>query len=210
MTVVKICGIRTLADAVAAIEAGADYLGFNFYSRSPRYIAPQVCAAITTTLNKQHREVRLVGVFVNSDKGEISSILESCGLDLAQLHGDESAEFCAAVGERAYKALRGAPNGAAESFARATAPALLLDAAHTGAYGGTGMPADWAAAAALAERFPLFLAGGLSPENVGAAVRQVRPWGVDVASGVESSPGEKDAARMRAFVKAVRSAEHRD
>ncbi|HEY2981958.1 MAG TPA: phosphoribosylanthranilate isomerase [Anaerolineales bacterium] len=206
MTIIKICGIRTLTDALAAIEAGADYLGFNFYRQSPRYIAPQDCAAITALLKKEHPEARLVGVYVNSSEAEINAIMESCSLDLAQLHGDESAAFRASVGERAFKALRGAPNGAVESFARAAAPAFLLDAAHKGAYGGTGTTTDWAAAAVLAKRYPLFLAGGLNPENVGAAVRQVRPWGVDVASGVESSPGEKDAGKMRTFVAAVRSA----
>ncbi len=134
-------------------------------------------------------------------------ILEICALDLAQLSGDESPELRASLGDRAFKAFHGAPDGQAHSYARAYAPAFLVDGSAAGSYGGTGVAADWSAAAELAKAYPLMLAGGLRPDNVADAIRQVRPWGVDVASGVEARPGQKDADKMRAFVEAVRSAE---
>jgi phosphoribosylanthranilate isomerase len=204
MTHIKICGIKTLADALSAIEAGADYLGFNFYPNSPRFIRTGECAEITVVLKKERPEVRLVGVFVNLPVQEINTIMGMCLLDLAQLHGDESPEFRSAVGDFAYKAFRGVPVAGVSSYARGEAPALLVDAQVKGAYGGTGATADWSAAAELAKEYPLLLAGGLKPENVAEAVRRVRPWGVDTASGVESSPGRKDAGRIKAFVQAVR------
>jgi phosphoribosylanthranilate isomerase len=150
-------------------------------------------------------------VFVNSPVDEIRNILEACSLDLAQLHGDETPEILNAFDGKAFKAFRGVPHNI-NGFARENAPALLVDAAVKGSYGGTGVTADWSAAAELAKRYPLLLAGGLTPENVAQAVRQVRPWGVDVASGVEvpphlggkAAPGEKDASKMKAFVQAVK------
>ena len=214
MTIIKICGLKTLPDALAAIESGADYLGFNFYAKSTRHIEVEACAKITPVLKREHPEIKLVGVFVNSPVDEIQHILKTCSLDLAQLHGDETAEMVNALGGNAFKSFRGVPphlNG----FARGSAPAFLVDASVKGAYGGTGVTADWFVAAELARQYPLFLAGGLTPENVADAVRQVRPWGVDVASGVEvplqlggkAALGEKDAVKMSAFVKAVRRLE---
>ena len=141
--------------------------------------------------------------FVNASVEEIRATMETCGLSLAQLHGDETPEMLNALDGKAFKAFRGVPvdvNG----FARSEPPALLVDAAVKGVYGGSGVTADWSAAAELAKKYPLLLAGGLTPENVAEAVRQVKPWGVDVASGVESAPGEKDASKMKAFVQAVR------
>lgn len=207
MTIIKICGIKTLEDARVSVEAGADYLGFNFYPKSPRFIQPEACAAITAVLKNEHPAVRLVGVFVNSPMDEVRSIMDSCTLDLAQLHGDETAGFRAQLGMRAFKAFRGVPDGEAEAFARTEAPAFLVDSSVKGAYGGTGTVADWRAAAELARKYPLLLAGGLRPENVAEAVRQVNPWGVDTASGVESIPGLKDEAKIKAFVAAVRQVE---
>jgi phosphoribosylanthranilate isomerase len=206
---VKICGLKTLPDTLAAIEAGADFLGFNFYAKSVRFIELEVCAEITSVLKRKHPEVKLVGVFVNSPVDEIRNILEVCSLDLAQLHGDETPEMLNALDGKAFKAFRGVPHSV-NGFARENAPALLVDAAVKGSYGGTGVTADLPAAAELAHRYPLLLAGGLTPENVAQAVRRVRPWGVDVASGVESAPGEKDAVKMSAFVKAVKRLETRD
>jgi phosphoribosylanthranilate isomerase len=204
---IKFCGLTSLADALSAVQAGADYLGFNFYPRSPRFITQPECAGIAAELKQRHPQVRLVGVFVNASAAEIASAMRDCALDLVQLHGDESPEFLAAVGPAAFKAVRGPTNGSARRFVRETPPAILLDAAVDGAYGGTGRTADWEAAAALARELPLLLAGGLRPDNVGQAVRRVQPWGVDSASGVESRPGSKDEAKMRAFVAAVRAAE---
>jgi phosphoribosylanthranilate isomerase len=203
MTKIKICGIKTLNDALAAIEAGADYLGFNFYPKSVRLIEKQACTEITAVLKKEYPHIKLVGVFVNSSVEEVKDILDTCSLDLAQLHGDETAETLNELEGKAFKAFRGIPENI-NGFARDDAPALLVDASVKGAYGGTGVTADWNGAAELAKRYPLLLAGGLTPENIADAVSRVKPWGVDVASGVESIPGEKDAAKMKAFVKAIR------
>lgn len=202
MTHIKICGITSLEDALAAIDAGADYLGFNFYPASPRYITPEACTQITAVLREKHPQVQLVGVFVNMPVDQIKTIMTDCALRMAQFHGDESPGMLASLSGRAFKAFRGVPVNVT-GYARGEAPALLIDSSVKDAYGGTGVTTDWVAAADLAKRFPLLLAGGLTPENVGEAIRQVHPWGVDTASGVESSPGKKDAARMKAFVKAV-------
>ncbi len=207
MTEIKICGIKTLAEAMVAAAAGADMLGFNFYPKSVRFIDPEHCAQISSALRHEYPSVRLVGVFVNASLKDIERTLDVCGLDVAQLSGDESAEFCAALRGRAFKAFHGIPRDACERYARTSAPAFLVDGAAGGAYGGTGVAADWSSAARLARIYPLLLAGGLKPDNVAEAISRVRPWGVDVASGVESGPGEKDPGRMRAFVDAVRSAE---
>lgn len=206
MTIVKICGIKTLKDAQAAIGAGADYLGFNFYPKSVRFIEKSACAKITSMLKHEYSQVKLVGVFVNSPVDEVKDILQTCSLDLAQLHGDEPPEIFSQLAPHAFRAFRGIPESNA-GYERNEVPFMLIDAAVKGVYGGSGVTADWAAAAELAKKYPLLLAGGLTPENVADAVRQVRPWGVDVASGVESAPGEKDAEKMSAFVKAVRGAE---
>ncbi|HET9905842.1 MAG TPA: phosphoribosylanthranilate isomerase [Anaerolineales bacterium] len=206
MTKIKICGIKTLDGALAAIDAGADYLGFNFYPKSPRFIEQQTCADVTSVLKKAHPHIKLVGVFVNSSVEEIKEILDLCSLDLAQLHGDETVEFMESLPEKSFKAFRGIPANV-NGFARVEPPALLVDASVKGVYGGSGVTADWDAAAELAKKYPVLLAGGLTPENVADAVRRVKPWGVDVASGVESAPGEKDAGKMVEFVKAVRVAE---
>lgn len=209
MTVVKLCGLTSLADALQAVEAGADLLGFNFYPPSPRSITPAACARITAELRRQGARVRTVGVFVNLPPAQVSAILDACGLDLAQLHGDESPAELEALGERAFKALRPASvNELAEAVQhyrpRTSAPAYLLDAHRPGLYGGTGQEADWSLAAGLAHEAPLLLAGGLHPGNVSAALDQVRPWGVDAASGVEITPGRKDSHKVQAFVHTVR------
>jgi phosphoribosylanthranilate isomerase len=162
-------------------------------------------------------------VFVNSPVDEIKDILQTCHLDLAQLHGDETPEMLSAFNGKAFKAIRLSSTESAEAsvypFIQSVAniryplqqfalsPAMLIDAAVKGVYGGSGVTADWTAAAKLAKKYPLLLAGGLTPENVADAVRQVQPWGVDVASGVESAPGEKDAGKMEKFVKEVKRVE---
>lgn len=206
MTKIKICGIKTLTDALAAIDAGADYLGFNFYPKSPRFIEKQACAEITSVLKKEYSHIKLVGVFVNSSVEEVRNIMETCSLDLTQLHGDEAPEMLKALNGKAFKAFRGIP-GSVDGLARSKPPAFLLDASVKGLYGGSGVTADWEGAAELAKKYPLLLAGGLTLENVAEAVSRVKPWGVDVASGVESAPGQKDPSRMRAFVQAVRDGE---
>ena len=207
MTKIKICGIKTVNDALAAIDAGANLIGFNFYPKSPRYVEVGHCRGIMSTV-RQIGRVTCVGVFVNSSVAEIRATMETCGLSLAQLHGDEKAEMLSELDGKAFKAFRGVPESV-DSFARQDAPALLVDASVKGVYGGSGVTADWDGATELAKKYPLLLAGGLTPENVAEAVGRVKPWGVDVASGVESAPGEKDPNRMKAFVRAVRE-ESRD
>jgi phosphoribosylanthranilate isomerase len=203
MTKIKICGIKTAHDALAAMDAGADMLGFNFYPKSPRYIGVGQCRDIMSVMRK-YAHITYVGVFVNASLAEIRATMDTCALTLAQLHGDETSEMLNSLYGRAFKAFRGVPESL-NGFAREDAPALLVDASVKGSYGGTGITADWKSAAELAKQVPLLLAGGLTPENVAKAVRQVRPWGVDVASGVESAPGVKDPAKMRAFVQALKS-----
>ncbi len=217
---IKICGITTLDDALAAIDAGADLLGFNFYPRSPRYIEPAACATLVTHLRQRGEQATLVGVFVNVAPDAVAACLDACNLDYAQLHGDESPEALAALGPWAFKAIR--PVNTEEAKRQALRylppvldgydtlvsdplrPAFLLDAMVPGQFGGSGQVADWEMARVLARRWPLLLAGGLRPDNVAAAIEAVQPWGVDVASGVEASPGRKDAAKMRFFIEVAR------
>jgi phosphoribosylanthranilate isomerase len=217
---VKICGITTLDDALAAIAAGADLLGFNFYPRSPRYIEQANCAELVNHLRERGEQVTLVGVFVNTAPQAVAACLDACNLDYAQLHGDESPEDLAALGPWAFKAIRpanteeakrqvlrylpAAPDGYDTLVADPPRPAFLLDATAPGQFGGSGQVADWDMARVLARRWPLLLAGGLRPDNVAAAIEAVQPWGVDVASGVESNPRRKDPVKMRAFVEAAR------
>jgi phosphoribosylanthranilate isomerase len=216
--IIKICGIKTLEIALASVEAGADMLGFNFYLPSSRYITPEDCAEIVTGLKtqvssrkRQATSFLMVGVFVNEKPQRVREIMETCNLDLAQLAGDEPPKDLASLDGKAFKAVR--PNSLAEAddllekFGLGQAPALLVDAYVKGAYGGSGEAGDWALARQLAKQAPILLAGGLNPENVAAAVTAVDPWGVDVASGVESSPGVKDPAKISAFISAARSAE---
>ena len=214
---VKICGLRTYDEAMAAIEAGADLLGFNFYKPSPRYITPWECMRLQVKLQialqgMVSRQIIMVGVFVNYGATEAALILGDCNLDLAQLSGDESPEDMAALGEKAFKALRPTSSeelerAVAEYPRRSGSPSWLIDAHRSGLYGGSGQTASWSLARQLAVQTPILLAGGLTADNVGIAIRQVHPWGVDVASGVETAPGCKDAAMMAAFVQAAERAE---
>ena len=211
---IKICGIRTFDEAMASVEAGADMLGFNFYPPSPRYITPGDCMRLVVRLETALREhigqVMLVGVFVNAPAKFVYAVFRDCHCDLIQLSGDEPPEMLNTLGARAYKALRPeSPAALAEAVTRShrptVTPAWLVDAYRPGQYGGTGQTADWGLASQLAAHSPLLLAGGLRPDNVGEALRQVNPWGVDVASGVESSPGVKDIQKIQEFVRAVRA-----
>jgi len=202
MTKIKICGIKTVTDALAAMDAGADMIGFNFYPKSPRFVEVGMCRNIMSAV-RQNGRAKCVGVFVNASVGEILATMDTLGLNLAQLHGDETPEMLIALDGKGFKAFRGIPESV-DGFARSESPAFLVDASVKGLYGGSGVTADWIGAAELAKNYPLLLAGGLTPENVAEAVRRVKPWGVDVASGVESAPGEKDAGRMKKFVQAVR------
>lgn len=202
MTKIKICGIKNVNDALAAMEAGADLIGFNFYPKSPRYIDVGKCRDIMSVMQR-YGHITYVGVFVNATVAEINATMDTCGLSLAQLHGDETAEMLSELDGKAFKAFRGIPESV-NGFARSESPAFLVDASVKDLYGGSGVTADWDGAAELAKKYLLLLAGGLTPENVAEAVSRVKPWGVDVASGVESAPGKKDPSKMKAFVQAVR------
>jgi phosphoribosylanthranilate isomerase len=206
---VKICGITCYEDAQVAVEAGADLLGFNFYARSARYIDPLSAARMIEAIQARRAPVKMVGVFVNSQFEEIITIMDECGIDLAQLSGDEHPETLVALGDRAFKALRlKDAAGLAQSLQcyqpNISPPAYLVDTYRPGEYGGTGQTADWALARSMAESYPVLLAGGLTLENVELAIQQVHPWGVDVASGVEESPRRKDPARLAAFIKTAK------
>lgn len=204
MTKIKICGIKTINDAVAAMDAGADLIGFNFYPKSPRYVEVGMVRNIMSVVRQDGR-AKSVGVFVNASVGEILATMETLGLNLAQLHGDETVEMLNQLNGKGFKAFRGIPENV-DGFVRSEAPTFLVDASVKGVYGGSGITADWDGAAELAKKYPLLLAGGLTPENVAEAVGRVKPWGVDVASGVESAPGKKDPRKMKAFVREVREA----
>jgi phosphoribosylanthranilate isomerase len=194
----KVCGITSLDDALAAIDCGAEYLGFNFYPKSPRYIAPASARAIIELLPEG---VISVGVFVNESRPEdVVEILRGSGAQMAQLHGDESPDYCAGVGaERVIKALRVGDDFDARSVLDYPASAVLLDAFDAKLYGGTGKTANWRIAREAAKLTRVFLAGGLSPDNVVEAIRAVEPFAVDVNSGVESAPGRKDASKLLAL-----------
>lgn len=211
MTLVKICGITHVADAEVALAAGADMLGFICYAKSPRYLTLHEIIAILSELRPLPPDRRTVGVFVNESVDSVRSILAWTGLDLAQLHGDESPALLQQLDNRAFKALRCTDQAAAaigaDRFGHLGPPAgpdLLLDAYHPHAYGGTGQRADWRIAAAIARKHRLLLAGGLTPDNVAEAITQVQPWGVDVSSGVEREPGRKDHEAVRAFIAAAK------
>jgi phosphoribosylanthranilate isomerase len=210
---IKICGITNVEDGIAAAQAGADFLGFIFHPPSLRYVTVEQAQAVMAAVRRQFRPraPQGVGVFVNASPAEVQYVLYTAGLAFAQLHGDETAADVFAQRGRAYKALRPATleEGLAgvEQFAGSgpqEGPSLLIDAYHPTAYGGSGHEGDWALAAEVAQRVPhLLLAGGLTPVNVFAAIEAVHPWGVDVSSGVEASPGRKDPAKLRAFVRAA-------
>jgi phosphoribosylanthranilate isomerase len=202
---IKICGITNEEDARVAVEAGADALGFILYRKSPRFVE---AAMVKRIIDGLPPFVAAVGVFVNEDAAAVRRIMDECGLTLAQLHGDESAAYCEGLGRPSMKALRLKDRGTflalAEFQGRANVRAFVLDAFSDQAYGGTGQTVDWTLAAEAARASRVLLAGGLTPDNVAEAIRQVRPYGVDVSSGVEMRPGQKDHAKVRAFVQAAR------
>ena len=199
MVRVKICGITNSADAELACNFGAAAIGLNFFPESPRAVSPFAARSIVERLPPF---VSAVGVFVNWQADVVIALSSALGLTAAQLHGDETPAVVGRVSKKipVIKALRIAQADSSPQFARfREASAFLLDAAHPGQYGGTGTTANWHLARAAAQSHRILLAGGLTPENVGEAIRIVRPYAVDVASGVESRPGRKDPARLRAF-----------
>ena len=205
---IKICGITNLHDAHMALGAGADALGFVFYAQSPRHVDRHMVKAIVSQLPPF---VLTVGVFVNETPTHIRDIMDDCRLALAQLHGDETPVFCESLERPALKGIRLRDHRSLLAFAeyrgRAGVRGFVVDAFSEKAYGGTGQQADWGLAAEAAKAAPVVLAGGLTPNNVQEAIERVQPYGVDVSSGVEVCPGEKDHAKIRAFIHAVRKSE---
>jgi len=202
---VKICGITSVADGVAAAEAGADMIGLMFYERSPRNLSIATAAEISRALSPF---IVKVGVFVNPTEDAVLRAIGECGVTLLQFHGEEGPEFCTQFGVMSMKAFRVRDAAALDALPHYPTDAYLLDAYSPDAHGGTGAKFNWdLAIAAKQHGKPIFLAGGLTPENVGEAVRKVAPFGVDVSSGVESAPGKKDHAKIKAFLQAVRQSQ---
>lgn len=202
-TRVKICGITCLEDALCAVEAGADALGFVFYDKSPRCLSAPEAGKIVASLPPF---VTTVGLFVNEAPDRVRRIMTTAGLQVVQLHGDESPADCGALAPwPVIKALRVRGAASLEGIDDYPVRALLLDAWSAGGYGGSGERFDWDLLAGLKPRVPLILAGGLNPDNVAEAVARVRPYAVDVSSGVEKSPGRKDRQRIINFIKQVKN-----
>ena len=203
MVKIKICGITELDDALHAVDCGADALGFVFYERSPRAITPPKAQTIIAQLPPF---VTVVGLFVNEDSRIIREVADDCHLDVIQYHGDETPETMRLAPRRSIRALRIRESETTDIIDRYPASGLLLDAWVSGEYGGTGVLSNWEIAAEIAKKRPLILAGGLTPENVAAAIQTVRPYGVDVSSGVENAPGRKDKKKVAAFIRAAQLA----
>ena len=204
-TRIKICGITRLEDALAAVDAGVDALGFVFYAKSPRAVSAATAADIIQSLPAF---VTSVGLFLDAEASEVREVTEVAGLDLLQFHGREPAEFCESFARPYFKALgiAGVQDVAAELKAYSKARAVLLDSHAKGQAGGTGECFDWSAIPSNLNK-PLILAGGLNADNVDEAVKQVRPYAVDTSSGGESSPGIKDRELIERFVARVRAAD---
>jgi len=206
MIKVKICGLTSLEDALTATKAGADVLGFILYPKSKRFIKVKDVRKITSELPPF---VMKAGVFVNEDPRNVLEILSYAYLDLAQLHGDETPEECEYIGaNRVIKVFRLKEIGEVEKIEPYIGKirAILLDTYSKDSYGGTGKTFNWEIAKAVKERFdiPVILSGGLNPENVAEAIREVNPYAVDVSSGVETEPGKKDHKKVKAFVKVAK------
>jgi phosphoribosylanthranilate isomerase len=215
-TRIKICGIRCEAHALAAVEAGADFIGLVF-APSQRQVSPAQACEIASAVKKSSAATKVVGVFVNAPSFQVNELADFCALDWIQLSGDESWEYCREVVRPVIKAIRVDQQSPEDLYAALSAgskllPAqgfiALLDSQVGGKYGGTGESFNWNLAQEVAKRFPIIIAGGLDPKNVGKLIERVAPWGVDVSSGVETT-GVKDIAKVKAFIEAVRKADEK-
>jgi len=211
MTRIKICGIREEVHALAAVEAGADFIGFVF-APTRRQVSPAKAREIVDTVKKSSSAIKPVGVFVDTPASEVNRIADFCGLDWVQLSGNESWEYCRQIARPIIKAIRIGQQLREEINAELTVGLktlspqrfiTLLDSQVEGKYGGTGITFNWRLAQQVAKEFPVIIAGGLNPENVAQAIEIATPWGVDVSSGVETD-GTKDIAKIKAFIEAVR------
>ena len=204
MTKVKICGITSPEDALTAVEAGADALGFVFYKESPRHIFPEEAARI---INLLPPFVQAVGLFVNEAPEIVNQISRNCRLGLVQLHGDETPDYCKMIEQRVMKAFRIRSLTCLDPIADYRLSGCLLDAYSPAAFGGTGKRFNWEIACeAMIRGHRIVLAGGLTPDNVAEAIRQVKPYAVDVSSGVEVAPGKKDVDKVREFIRNAKEA----
>ena len=205
MTQVKVCGITNEEDALCAVHCGAAALGFIFYPPSPRYIKPEDAGKIISVLPD---ELVKVGVFVNEKADEIIRVMEYCGLDMIQLHGDETPEYCLEFSaDRIIKAVELKNEDDLNHALDYDVAALLVDSRHAGLYGGTGKKANWKLACRIKNKKPLILSGGLNEENIAEALRTVVPAALDINSGVESEPGKKDHAKLARIFDIIRAAD---
>lgn len=201
MTRVKVCGITNLDDARLAAELGVDMLGFIFYAKSPRAITPEMAEKICRSVTAEK-----VGVFVNETEVAIREVVERCGLDAIQFHGEELPSFCRQFAVKKIKAIRVENEASLRMASDYDVDALLLDTYTAGQRGGTGETFDWSLAVRAKEiGLPVILSGGLNPSNVAEAIRQVRPYAVDVASGIEQYPGKKNTEKMRRFIEIAKA-----
>lgn len=203
MTRIKICGITNVDNALAAVKYGTDALGFVFVPGTPRYIEPENAAEIIAQIPPF---VTIVGLFVDESKERIQQIADLCKLDILQLHGHESPDFCQEFTRRVIKAFRIKNAESLTVLPQYTVSAYLLDTYVKGTMGGTGVTFDWSLALDAKQHGSIILAGGLNPNNVAQAIQQVHPYGVDVSSGVEAEPGRKDHNKLKNFIEAVRNA----
>lgn len=200
---VKVCGITNRADLKVAIEAGADAIGLVFYPLSPRYVTQEQAVELTADLPPF---IAVTGLFVNASRQDIIQVTNRCRLDIIQLHGNEPPSLCQGMPRRVIKAVRVASKADLADLDKYPVSAMLLDAKVKGLYGGSGETFDWSLLAAYHSPAPMVLAGGLNPDNVALAISQVRPYAVDVSSGVESQPGIKDPALVKRFIREVKQA----
>jgi len=217
MTFIKICGIKTEEQALGAAATGADYIGMVF-ANSPRQITPAAAIKITAAIKKQSPRVKTVGVFVNMPAPIVQKLVDTCGLDWAQMHGDEPWEYCLELARPVIQVARVARNYSPEFISNnfeygkkllaGRELLFMLDTSVKDKFGGTGKTFDWSQARAIAAKYQVIVAGGLNPENVTAAIEMLQPWGVDVSSGVETE-GMKDMGKIEKFIRAVREADGR-
>jgi phosphoribosylanthranilate isomerase len=215
MTKIKICGIRTEEQAIAATRVGADFIGVVL-APSLRQVTPDIAIKIKTALKERKATVEVVGVFVNVHAGTVNRIAEMCRLDRVQLSGDETWEYCRDIDRPMIKAVRISQNNPAGEVIKDIEYGMkilsshkiniLLDTSVPERYGGTGMTFDWKLAVPIAKEFPVIIAGGLTPDNVSRVIKEISPWGVDVSTGVETR-GRKDLKKIKKFIEAVRKAD---